>query len=524
MRKISFSLIMIFMFLVISFLLSISDSQVMAEWNCDNITIEYSSCSGCHAATINLPYTPNAIENGGMLVEYDADEFTYAGYSISGCLTNDPGIEFNIEDRGSGLLYMSIAGGPIPAGSSGCLFEIILQKINPDNPNDPEVCIVDLENDLVDWCRLPTCCHVAVSPEETSVYPGESVQFSAESFYCSEEPIYTWEVLGSMGNTCSIDGSTIDASGLYVAGNVESECTDTVKVTDTANADVQATAAVNILPTTTTTSIPTVTTTIPSTVTTSIPRPPKTTTTVKSDLECYQDTDCNDENPCTDDTCLLNECQYTNNDENRCDDGLFCNGDDTCNAGSCTNHTGDPCISPKACDEDRDVCMEPALPCAISISSETTEVKSRQTMIFTINETGDCGETDYEWSVESAIKSTIDQNGNYTAGANYNYFKEAVDVVELIDKANGIVVKANVTVSFGCCLLKIYDEQSREIEFLRSVRDHVLNKTPEGKEIIRLYYQLSPVIAVLMENDEAFEKQVKELVDGILQMVGEGAK
>jgi hypothetical protein len=49
----------------------------------------------------------------------------------------------------------------------------------------------------------------------------------------------------------------------------------------------------------------------------------------------------------------------------------------------------------------------------------------------------------------------------------------------------------------------------------------VLRTTPEGQEIIRLYYELSPVIIEMMEGDEEFKKQMKEMVDGVLGLMGE---
>jgi hypothetical protein len=41
-----------------------------------------------------------------------------------------------------------------------------------------------------------------------------------------------------------------------------------------------------------------------------------------------------------------------------CDDGLFCNGTETCDAGVCGSSTGDPCsASGQTCDEVNDVCV-----------------------------------------------------------------------------------------------------------------------------------------------------------------------
>jgi len=52
-------------------------------------------------------------------------------------------------------------------------------------------------------------------------------------------------------------------------------------------------------------------------------------------------------------------------------------------------------------------------------------------------------------------------------------------------------------------------------------RDNVLSQTPEGQEIIRLYYEWSPVIFKMMEEDEEFREEMKEMIDGILLLIRE---
>lgn len=74
----------------------------------------------------------------------------------------------------------------------------------------------------------------------------------------------------------------------------------------------------------------------------------------------------------------------------------------------------------------------------------------------------------------------------------------------------------------GTCLSGlIYGDYSKEIEVLRYFRDNVLSQTPEGQEIIKLYYQWSPTIVKAMEEDEEFKEELKEMIDGILVLVGE---
>jgi YVTN family beta-propeller protein len=73
-----------------------------------------------------------------------------------------------------------------------------------------------------------------------------------------------------------------------------------------------------------------------------------------------------DGNVCTDDECNgAGACAHPDNTDS-CDDGLFCNGADTCGGGSCSTHAGDPCPGPdgdgncaESCDEAGDACTLP---------------------------------------------------------------------------------------------------------------------------------------------------------------------
>ena len=74
----------------------------------------------------------------------------------------------------------------------------------------------------------------------------------------------------------------------------------------------------------------------------------------------------------------------------------------------------------------------------------------------------------------------------------------------------------------NCPVATLYGEDSYEVEQLRYFRDNVLSKTHEGRELIKLYYQWSPVIVRAMKADEEFKKEIKQTVDVILPMI-EGA-
>lgn len=74
---------------------------------------------------------------------------------------------------------------------------------------------------------------------------------------------------------------------------------------------------------------------------------------------------CDDENPCTADICneITDDCEVENNSA-PCDDGLFCNGADSCSGGGCNQHAGDPCDGPGDADPDcSETCDEQAGAC-----------------------------------------------------------------------------------------------------------------------------------------------------------------
>ena len=70
-----------------------------------------------------------------------------------------------------------------------------------------------------------------------------------------------------------------------------------------------------------------------------------------------------------------------------------------------------------------------------------------------------------------------------------------------------------------CPIVQIYGEDSIEVQIVRFIRDNVLSKTPEGREMIELYYQWSPAIVGAMEEDSKFKTRVKSIIDEILLMI-----
>ena len=70
-----------------------------------------------------------------------------------------------------------------------------------------------------------------------------------------------------------------------------------------------------------------------------------------------------------------------------------------------------------------------------------------------------------------------------------------------------------------CSIEEIYGEDSEVVETLRSFRDNVMNKTPEGQEIIKLYYEWNPVIVKSIKEDKRFKEEIKAIIDKILLMI-----
>ncbi len=71
----------------------------------------------------------------------------------------------------------------------------------------------------------------------------------------------------------------------------------------------------------------------------------------------------------------------------------------------------------------------------------------------------------------------------------------------------------------SCAIEKIYGEYSEQANLLRYFRDNILSKTSEGYQLIRLYYEWSPVIVRVLAEDGAFKEDVKETIDRILPLI-----
>jgi len=88
-----------------------------------------------------------------------------------------------------------------------------------------------------------------------------------------------------------------------------------------------------------------------------------------------------------------------------------------------------------------------------------------------------------------------------------------------IATTSAIASSTTTTISSICPVESIYGKHSEETTLLKYFRDNVVSKIPEGKEFIKFYYQLSPVIVQMMNEDEEFKAQVKGMIDGVLGLI-----
>jgi len=135
----------------------------------------------------------------------------------------------------------------------------------------------------------------------------------------------------------------------------------------------------------------------------------------------------------------------------------------------------------------------------------------------------------YTWEFDfGCIGSTCDPI--YKAGEPAPGDTTCTDQITATDTANGdisgtatvvVSISSSTTTTTGpCTLLKIYGEDSREVETLRYLRDNILSQSPTGQELVKLYYQLSPAIVKAMKKDKELKEEIKEMIDGVLMLIG----
>ncbi|MFN2426660.1 MAG: dockerin type I domain-containing protein [Candidatus Binatia bacterium] len=161
-----------------------------------------------------------------------------------------------------------------------------------------------------------------------------------------------------------------------------------------------------------------------------------------------------DGNPCTEDECpgVVASCFHFANSA-PCDDGVFCNGSDTCSGATCSTHAGNPCPGvdgdgncAESCDESADNCSESdpdTSPCSdgdpcttadacaggdcagqADPSCSTTTTTLRQTLCGDANDDGEITVADALIALRTAVGAAVcvpqacDYNGDGNVSAN----------------------------------------------------------------------------------------------------------
>lgn len=108
----------------------------------------------------------------------------------------------------------------------------------------------------------------------------------------------------------------------------------------------------------------------------------------------------------------------------------------------------------------------------------------------------------------------------------YNELTKSWDELQAESVKNGLITfKTQVLGLFRaggtslCPIVRLYGEGSKEVVLLRNFRDRVLGTSPSGKELIRLYYAVSPVIVKAMALDQDLKQAIMQAVDGVVAVV-----
>jgi len=129
------------------------------------------------------------------------------------------------------------------------------------------------------------------------------------------------------------------------------------------------------------------------------------------------------------------------------------------------------------------------------------------------------------------VSISIPYDGAASAGKEvkpyiYNDLTSSWDALEAESVENGLVTfRTQVLGLFRaggtsrCLMVNLYGEDAQVILRMRNFRDHILNTSPAGRELIRLYYELSPVIVKAMASDKGFKAAVRLMADGVASLM-----
>ena len=95
--------------------------------------------------------------------------------------------------------------------------------------------------------------------------------------------------------------------------------------------------------------------------------------------------------------------------------------------------------------------------------------------------------------------------------------------------SNNFLTYTNEWSGAGCrvqdkCIVDIFlGSDNPKIYVLKAFRDEVLSQTPEGRELIALYYAWSPFLVEAMQQDEQLKEEIKGMIEMFFPVMKEEA-
>jgi len=118
--------------------------------------------------------------------------------------------------------------------------------------------------------------------------------------------------------------------------------------------------------------------------------------------------------------------------------------------------------------------------------------------------------------MSGSFQLTVSADGYYTQTYGFDLFTGEILLMNVF---------LNPVFSDPDCFLEdLFLPSSREVETLRSFRDNVLKNNPVGREIIEQYYNLSPLLKELIEDNYLLKINMKLLISGIVPIIEETLK
>jgi len=70
-----------------------------------------------------------------------------------------------------------------------------------------------------------------------------------------------------------------------------------------------------------------------------------------------------------------------------------------------------------------------------------------------------------------------------------------------------------------CLAVKLYGEESAEVDLLRRYRDEVLEQTAAGTVVVNLYYNVAPMAEIMIDNNPYLRQTAKRIIDKMLPVI-----